>query len=288
MQQDKIGKFILQLRKEKNMTQQELADKLGVTDRAISKWENGRGMPDVSLMKPLCHELGITINDLLSGERVEENDEQAKFEETLLTTIDYKDRKIKKNNRLLKIALGMAGAFIISLIAMFLVDVSMMKQNKPVIFSTWGFYYTPAIDLREDEIQLAIKHYLVEKGDSEPKQHDGEKTFVSIRVYLLEEKERDNRYYVYAWVREGKYYLEQEEIKQDSGSSIPYKFTVEKIDGNFVVTDSRIPRDGSYYAEDMKKIFPRSVRNDMKDVHSDGTVARLGMDIEEQVKLYFH
>ena len=129
MQQDKIGKFILQLRKEKNMTQQELADKLGVTDRAISKWENGRGMPDVSLMKPLCHELGITINDLLSGERVEENDEQAKFEETILTTIDYKDRKIKKNNRLLKIAFGIAGAFILSLIAMFAVDVSMMKQN---------------------------------------------------------------------------------------------------------------------------------------------------------------
>ena len=68
MNQEKIGKFILELRKEKNMTQMELAEKIGVTDRAISKWENGRGMPDLSLLFPLCKELGVTINDLLSGE----------------------------------------------------------------------------------------------------------------------------------------------------------------------------------------------------------------------------
>ncbi|HAB66487.1 MAG TPA: hypothetical protein DCE23_03870 [Firmicutes bacterium] len=68
MDQVKIGKFILKLRKEKRMTQLELADKIGVTDRTISKWENGKGMPDLSLMQPLCNELGITINDLLNGE----------------------------------------------------------------------------------------------------------------------------------------------------------------------------------------------------------------------------
>ena len=53
------------------MTQQELADKIGVTDRAISKWENGRGLPDLSLMKPLCDELGISINELISGEKID-------------------------------------------------------------------------------------------------------------------------------------------------------------------------------------------------------------------------
>ena len=79
MNQEKIGKFILELRKEKNMTQQELADKIGVTDKAISKWENGRGMPDLSLMKPLCTALGITINDLLSGEKIDKKDYQDKF-----------------------------------------------------------------------------------------------------------------------------------------------------------------------------------------------------------------
>ena len=63
MEQEKIGKFILQLRKERNLTQKELAEKIGVTDRAISKWENGRGMPELSLIKPLCDELDISVNE---------------------------------------------------------------------------------------------------------------------------------------------------------------------------------------------------------------------------------
>ena len=79
MDQEKIGKFIFELRKEKKMTQQELADKIGVTDREISKWENGRGMPDLSLMKPLCDVLGITLNELISGERIEKKELQKKL-----------------------------------------------------------------------------------------------------------------------------------------------------------------------------------------------------------------
>ena len=63
---------------------------------------------------------------------------------------------------------------------------------------------------------------------------------------------------------------------------------VEKINGEYIVADSRIPRDGSYYIEDMKNIFPRSVRNNMKKCQIDGTVERLGIEIEEQAKLYFH
>ena len=171
---------------------------------------------------------------------------------------------------------------------MFFIDVRMMTQNKTVIFSTWGYEYTPAIDLHEDEIYLAIKEYLVEKKDSETKHHDLEKTFVSMRVYLLEEEKRDELYYIYAWVRDGKYYLENNVLKEDSGSSMPYKFTVQKIKDEYSVVDSRYPRDGSYYIEDMKNIFPRSVINDMDNVYNDGTVERLGIEIEEQAKLYFH
>ena len=70
MNQEKIGKFIQELRREKDLTQSELASKLNVTDRAISKWENGRGLPDLSLIKPLCEELDISINELLSGEKL--------------------------------------------------------------------------------------------------------------------------------------------------------------------------------------------------------------------------
>lgn len=76
MNQEKIGKFIAKMRKEKNMTQQELANKLEVTDRAISKWENGRGMPDIAIIKPLCDALGITYNEFIHGEKsnTKEND----------------------------------------------------------------------------------------------------------------------------------------------------------------------------------------------------------------------
>ena len=62
----KIGKFICDTRKESGMTQLELAQKIGVTDRAVSKWENGRGLPDISLIKPLCDALSITINELFN------------------------------------------------------------------------------------------------------------------------------------------------------------------------------------------------------------------------------
>ena len=74
MNQEKIGKFIAECRKMKKMTQQDLAEKLGVTDRAISNWENGKNMPDLSLFKPLCKELEISINDLISGEKVIEKE----------------------------------------------------------------------------------------------------------------------------------------------------------------------------------------------------------------------
>jgi len=103
VEQQKVGTFIQSLRKEKNLTQKELAEKLGVTDRAISKWENGRGMPDVSLMKPLCDILGITVSELLSGERIGKEDYQEKSEFRFLDTIEISEKKIKKKNSLLRV-----------------------------------------------------------------------------------------------------------------------------------------------------------------------------------------
>ena len=73
--QEKIGKFILELRKQKGMTQKELAEKVGVSDKTISKWECGNGFPDATLMLPLCNALGITANELLSGKRLKTDKE---------------------------------------------------------------------------------------------------------------------------------------------------------------------------------------------------------------------
>lgn len=288
MNQEKTGKFISELRKEKNMTQRELADKIGVTDRAISKWENGRGMPDLSLMEPLCNELGISINELLSGERIEPKDYQEKSEENILSTIEYTEKKIKKNSNIFKTIIAAVILLTVSLILMFLTDVRRMNQNKPVVFSTWGYDYAPAIKINESGITTAIKEYLTEKGNNEPKRYSDEKTFASIKIYLTEEKELDSQYCLYAWVQTAKFYTENGELKQDSCFSAPYKFKVEKTDGKFTVTDSRTPRDGSYYADDMKNIFPANVRTAMDGVYTDGTAELLQAEIEEKAKLYFH
>ena len=112
MNQEKIGRFIAECRKDKEMTQSELAEKLGVTDKSIGNWENGRNMPDLSLFKPLCDELGITINDLLSGEKINKGKYQEKFEENIVNTIDYSTKKINKYSNVIGLLLVIFGLFI--------------------------------------------------------------------------------------------------------------------------------------------------------------------------------
>ena len=106
MNQEKIGKFIANLRKEKNMTQQELAKKLGVTDRAISKWENGRGLPDYSLLQDLCDTLSISINELFSGEKISKEDYKTKAEENMSKLINDNYSEKKKINWIIAISVA--------------------------------------------------------------------------------------------------------------------------------------------------------------------------------------
>ena len=107
----KIGKYIAENRKKKNMTQEQLAEKLGVTSKTISRWENGNYMPDISLLKPLSEELGITLNDLLSGEKVEKGQYQEKLEENIINTIDYTNKKITEKSKLMGLILVVFGIF---------------------------------------------------------------------------------------------------------------------------------------------------------------------------------
>lgn len=84
MDQVKTGKFIAECRKSKNLTQMQLAEKLNITDRAVSKWETGKGMPDSSIMLELCNELGISVNELLCGEKIEMDNYNKKAEENFI------------------------------------------------------------------------------------------------------------------------------------------------------------------------------------------------------------
>ena len=91
MDQVKIGKFIADCRKKANLTQMQLAEMLGITDRAISKWETGKSLPDSALMLELCNTLGITVNDLLSGEVVTMENYNKELENNLLEIAKQKE-----------------------------------------------------------------------------------------------------------------------------------------------------------------------------------------------------
>ena len=131
MSQEKIGKFIAKCRKDKHMTQQELAEKLGVSDRTVGNWENGRNMPDLSLFKPLCKEFNISLNDLMSGDIVEEKEYQEKLEENIINTIDYTNTKIKNHNNFIGLILIIFGVLIsITAVAIFPSE------------SSWGSIYS--------------------------------------------------------------------------------------------------------------------------------------------------
>ena len=90
MDQQQIGSFIRQCRESGGLTQQQLADKLGVTNKAVSKWERGRSMPDVALFEPLCRELGISLSELLAGRRIREEERPAVAEQLLAESISSK------------------------------------------------------------------------------------------------------------------------------------------------------------------------------------------------------
>lgn len=96
MDQGKTGKFIAENRKVQNLTQKQLADTLGISDKTVSKWECGKGLPEVSLMLPLCSTLRITVNDLLSGEKVSETDYQKKAEENMMDLMRENEENRKK------------------------------------------------------------------------------------------------------------------------------------------------------------------------------------------------
>ena len=106
MNQEVIGNFIAECRKEKNMTQQELADKLGVTDRAISHWENGRRLPDYSMLNDLCDVLSISIIELFSGEKISKEDYETKAEENMSKLINDNYSEKKKINWIIAISVA--------------------------------------------------------------------------------------------------------------------------------------------------------------------------------------
>lgn len=117
MDQIKTGKFIAAMRKEKGLTQRQLADNIGVSDKTVSKWECGKGMPELSLMLPLCNALDINVNELLTGERLTESEYKERAEQNMINLVKEREESKKK----IIIAIVVALMSLVSSITIFMV-----------------------------------------------------------------------------------------------------------------------------------------------------------------------
>ena len=124
LDQSKTGKFILSIRKEKGITQRQLADNIGVSDKAISRWETGRGMPDTAIMPDLCRVLDITVNELLSGERLSDEAYSRKAEDNMVELIKDSE-KLKEDSKGAVTGLVMG----VILLALFIIAIIVMSNG---------------------------------------------------------------------------------------------------------------------------------------------------------------
>lgn len=125
MDQIRIGKFIADERKRKGYTQKQLSEKLEISDKTISKWERGNGFPEVSLLLPLCNELEITVNELLSGERVSEEDYRKKAEENMVNLV----REAQESKKKIILSAVVAALTIIAAVPLFMVAGMIEMEN---------------------------------------------------------------------------------------------------------------------------------------------------------------
>lgn len=167
MDQVKIGRFIANCRKEKKLTQVQFAEKMGVSDRSVSKWENGRCLPDLSLFEPLCEELDITINELLSGERIDKDNYQKKLEENIIDTIDYTNKKVYQKDKIISIMLLIFGLVIVFLsFSIFLTESSWGSIYSIVglLISTIGLYNLLKDYNIKVRILVSVLYYIISFG----------------------------------------------------------------------------------------------------------------------------
>lgn len=137
MDQKKIGAFIARRRKELDMTQKELAEKLGITDRAVSKWETGRSMPDLSLLQPLSRILKIDVNDLLNGEIISGDTYRKKSGENLISLAEL--------NRLKSFRYGYIGFYPLAILLLIYCLIKHIESagilSLIVVYSTAVYYF---------------------------------------------------------------------------------------------------------------------------------------------------
>lgn len=125
MDQIRVGKFIAKERKNKGYTQRQLADILGISDKTISKWECGNGFPEISLLLPLCEELDISVNELLAGERVSEDDYHKKAEENMINLV----KEAQESKKKIILSAMVAGLMIVAALPLFIISGALVMET---------------------------------------------------------------------------------------------------------------------------------------------------------------
>lgn len=278
MDQEKIGKYIQEKRKDNNLTQLELATRLGISEKTVSNWENGRNMPDLSLFNPLCEELGISVNELLKGEKIDSDNYQKTLEENMVNTINYSNKKTNKTIK--KITILFIILFIIIL------GFTLFHSKFETLINDDNYPIYEEVHIGKKVINPIIKKYILDNNLTE--ENDKLKNFASFHIYSIEKK-KNNDYYVYTWVLEFSYESDKEVLYEQGASSYPCRFELVKEKEGYKVINVDIPRDGSYYADDLKIYFPKYVRDKMENIHSgkDDIFNKLNDDILNQAKDYF-
>ena len=262
MNQEKVGKFISKLRKDKGMTQEVLAEKMGVSINAVSKWERGLSFPDVSLYKKLCKELDISIEELINGEK--DSSEEAK-EKAIFSTIEESNKIKKKSN--------MKIIFLIVLFAIIVLGIFIYNNNLKVNL------ITDSDNLYDISIEYLKKEEFTKNQDSKQKDFN---VFYSYHPFGIEKKDR--YIYVYMWIYNQSYYLEETDaLAISSGKSMPCKITFK--DNIFIKAE--YPKEGNKYVSSVKKMFPGIIAIQVLSFDKEKNINKLFDEVENKKNIYY-
>lgn len=276
MDQQKTGAFLKALRAEKGLTQAELAERLNTTDRSVSRWETGRTMPDISILIELAEFYRVDIKEILDGER-----QSGKTNEDVKATAEKVAEYSKKTNK--KKITKVVALMLIPIVALTaLLVIVFSSRSMQILPDGYPSYQQVTIDPKITD-ELINDHVIAHMPESSENSH----SFSSIKVFSAEEKQGGD-YYVYTWVVESVYSYKDSVLTEESGSSYPCRFELIKGNDGFSVVDASVPRDGSFYVEDIKKLFPGCVVKMIETVEEDGTVSRLSDETSADAKSYFN
>lgn len=263
MNQEKIGKFIAKNRKDKNLTQEALAEKLGISINAVSKWERGISFPDVSLFKKLCSELNISIEELINGEKSKSTESKDK---AIIASLEEKDKVEKKSKKKIIIL----SIFILLIITFSVIYSNTLKIN---LINESNDLYDRAIDyLRNKEFKS--------NPDSSK---DDFNVFYSYHSFGIEKK--GNYKYMYMWIYSESDYLEEKDsLAISTGSSTPVKITLK----DNKVINAEYPKDGNEYASSIYKLFPRTIAKQVLNFDNEKNINKLYNEMSTKKNKYYN